>query len=97
MDRTGKTYRLNTQIGPKQTKFGGNCEFAVEERSRMKRRITEFKLNSTKLPKSDWRAFDAMSEKERHQAANSDADAPPASAAQLARAQRLRRRRNSLS
>jgi hypothetical protein len=29
MDRTGKTYRLNTQIGPKQTKFGGNCEFAV--------------------------------------------------------------------
>ena len=35
------------------------------------------------------RAFDAMSEVERHQAAASDPDAPPASEAQLARARRV--------
>jgi len=54
-----------------------------------KRNITRFKLNPRKLPKTDWRAFDAMSEEERHQAALSDPDAPPATAAQLARARRV--------
>jgi len=48
--------------------------------------ITKFKLNPKKPPKSDWRRFDAMTEKERHQAALSDPDAPPATEAQLARA-----------
>jgi putative transcriptional regulator len=51
--------------------------------------ITRFKLNPNKLPKSDWRAFDAMSEEKRHQAALSDADASPATEAQLARARRV--------
>ena len=40
--------------------------------------ITRFKLNPKKPPKTDWRAFDAMSEEERHRAALSDPDAPPA-------------------
>src|SRR5215475_1196961 len=61
-----------------------------EERSRMKKRsTTRFKLNPKKPPKTDWRAFDAMSEEERHRAALSDPDAPPATAAQLARARRV--------
>jgi len=51
--------------------------------------ITRFKLDAKKPPKSDWRAFDAMSEEERHRAALSDRDAPPATAAQLARARRV--------
>jgi len=51
--------------------------------------ITKFRLNPKKPPKSDWRAFDAMSEAQRHQAALSDADSPPASEAQLARARRV--------
>ena len=51
--------------------------------------ITSFKLDSKKLPKSDWRAFDAMSEEERHRAALSDPDAPPATEVQLARARRV--------
>jgi hypothetical protein len=42
-----------------------------------------------KRPKTDWRAFDAMSEEERHQAALSDPDCPPATEAQLSRAHRL--------
>jgi putative transcriptional regulator len=50
---------------------------------------TRFKLNPKKPPKSDWRAFDAMSEEERHRAAVSDSDAPPATDAQLARARRV--------
>jgi putative transcriptional regulator len=50
---------------------------------------TRFKLNPKKLPKSDWRAFDRMSEEERHRAAASDPDAPPATEAQLARARRV--------
>jgi putative transcriptional regulator len=50
---------------------------------------TRFKLNPKKLPKTDWRAFDAMSDEERHRAAVSDADAPPATEAQLARARRV--------
>jgi putative transcriptional regulator len=50
---------------------------------------TRFKLNPKKPPKSDWRAFDRMSEEERHRAAASDPDAPPATEAQLARARRV--------
>jgi putative transcriptional regulator len=51
--------------------------------------ITKFKLNPKKPPKSDWRAFDAMTEEERHRAALSDPDARPATKAQLARAGRV--------
>jgi putative transcriptional regulator len=51
--------------------------------------IARFKLNPKKAPKTDWRAFDAMSEEKRHRAAVSDPDCPPASEAQLARARRV--------
>jgi putative transcriptional regulator len=51
--------------------------------------ITRFKLDPRKPPKSDWRAFDAMSAQQRHRAAVSDPDAPPATEAQLARARRV--------
>jgi putative transcriptional regulator len=51
--------------------------------------ITRFKLDSRKPPKSDWRAFDAMTDEERHQAALSDSDAAPATQTQLERARRL--------
>jgi putative transcriptional regulator len=51
--------------------------------------ITKFRLNPRKPSKSDWRAFDAMSEEQRHRAALSDPDCPPASDAQLARARRV--------
>jgi putative transcriptional regulator len=51
--------------------------------------ITKFKLNPKKPPRSDWRAYDAMSEADRHRAAVSDPDAPPSTAAQLARARRV--------
>jgi putative transcriptional regulator len=50
---------------------------------------TKFKLNSKRPPKTDWRAFDAMSDEDRHRAALSDPDALPATAAQLARARRI--------
>ena len=50
---------------------------------------TKLRLNRKKLPKTDWRAFDAMSEEERHVAAISDPDCPPATKAQLARARRV--------
>src|ERR1700720_853650 len=50
---------------------------------------TSFKLNPKKPPKTDWRAFDAMSEEERHQAALADPDCLPASEATLARARHL--------
>jgi hypothetical protein len=30
-DLTGKTNRVSGQIGPKQSKFGGNCEFTVDD------------------------------------------------------------------
>jgi putative transcriptional regulator len=50
---------------------------------------TKLRLNPRKPPKTDWRAFDAMTEKERHAAAVSDPDCPPATAAQLARARRV--------
>jgi putative transcriptional regulator len=51
--------------------------------------ITRFKLNAKKPPKTDWRAFDAMSDADRRRAARSDPDASPATAAQLARARRV--------
>ena len=51
--------------------------------------ITKFRLSSKKPPKTDWRAFDTMTEQERHEAALSDPDAPPATEAQLARARRV--------
>ena len=51
--------------------------------------ITKFKLNPKKPPKSDWRAFDAMSEADRNRAALSDPDSPPATKVQLARARRV--------
>jgi putative transcriptional regulator len=51
--------------------------------------ITRFKLNPRKPPKTDWRAFDALSEEERHRAAVSDPNSPPATEAQLARARRV--------
>ena len=54
--------------------------------------ITRFRLNRKKLPKTDWRAFDAMSEKERNRAALSDPDCPPATEARLALASLARRR-----
>jgi putative transcriptional regulator len=62
--------------------------------------ITRFKLNPKKPPKTDWRAFDAMSEEQRHRAAVSDSDAPPATESQLARARRVptvRAMRNKLN
>jgi len=54
-----------------------------------KENITRFKLDPKKPPKGDWRAFDVMTEEERHQAALWDSDAPPATEAQLARARRV--------
>jgi putative transcriptional regulator len=50
--------------------------------------ITRFNLDPKKPPKTDWRSFDAMSEEERHRAALSDPEAPPATEAQLQRARR---------
>ena len=50
---------------------------------------TSFKLNPKKPPKSDWRAFDAMTGAERRRAALSDPNAQPATEAQLARARRV--------
>jgi putative transcriptional regulator len=54
-----------------------------------KESITRFKLSPKKPPKTDWRAFDAMSEEQRHQAAVSDSDALPATEPRLARARRV--------
>ena len=51
--------------------------------------ITRFKLDPKNAPKTDWRAFDAMSDEERHRAAVADPDAQPATKAQLARARRV--------
>lgn len=51
--------------------------------------ITKFKLDPRKPPKTDWRAFDAMSDEERHRPARSDPNCPPATKAQLARARRV--------
>src|SRR5499427_640148 len=67
-----------------------SASYRPGERSRMKKgNITRFKLNPKKPPKTDWRAFDAMSEEQRHRAAVSDPDCPPATEAQLARARRV--------
>jgi putative transcriptional regulator len=54
-----------------------------------KENITSFRLNPKKPPKTDWRAFDAMSAKVRHQASLSDPNCPPATKSQLARARRV--------
>ena len=54
-----------------------------------KESITKFRLDPRKPPKTDWRAFDAMSAGERRRAALSDPDCPPASAARLAGARRV--------
>ena len=54
-----------------------------------KENITKYRLNPKRPPKTDWRAFDAMSEEDRHQAAMHDRDCPPATAAQLAKAHRV--------
>ena len=51
--------------------------------------ITRFKLDPERPPKSDWRAFDAMTEEARRQATLSDLDALPATEALLARARRV--------
>jgi putative transcriptional regulator len=50
---------------------------------------TKLRLNPRKPPKTNWRAFDAMSEAERHAAAMTDPDCPPATEAQLSRARRV--------
>ena len=54
-----------------------------------KESITRFRLDPKRPPKTDWRAFDAMNEQERHRAALSDPDAAPATATQLQRARRI--------
>ena len=53
------------------------------------RATTRFRLDQKKPPKANWRAFDSMSDEERHQAALSDPDCPPAAEAQLARARHV--------
>ena len=54
-----------------------------------KENTTSFRLNPKKPPKTDWRAFDAMSEEARHRAALADPDCPPAAKSRLARARRI--------
>src|SRR5437016_14183012 len=69
---------------------GSSASYPPEGQSRMKKgNTTSFRLNPKKPPKTDWRPFDAMSEDERHQAALSDPDCPPATKSQLARARRV--------
>ena len=48
-----------------------------------------FDLDPNHLPATDWSAFDAMTENERHAAALADPDALPATEAQLASARRV--------
>lgn len=48
-----------------------------------------FELDPARLPATDWGRFDAMTDQERHLAALSDPDSPPATAEQLARARRV--------
>lgn len=50
---------------------------------------TKFRLDTKKTPKTNWKAFDEMSEAEHHAAALSDPDAQPASSAQLKKARRI--------
>jgi putative transcriptional regulator len=65
------------------------ASFRLEELDPVKRRgTTRFTLDPQSPPKSDWTAFDAMSERDRRAAALSDPDCPPATAAQLKRARR---------
>jgi hypothetical protein len=72
---------------PGTVKFVGPNEPGCQGQSRMKKgSTTSFRLNPKKVPKSDWRTFDAMSDEERHRASLSDPDCPPATEAQLARA-----------
>jgi putative transcriptional regulator len=51
--------------------------------------IIRVRLHPKEPPHTDWRAFDAMSDEERHQAALSDPDCPPLTEEQLARARRM--------
>ena len=51
--------------------------------------IIRFDLDPQHLPVSDWSRFDAMTDAERHLAAVSDPDCPPANEEQLDRAQRV--------
>src|SRR3984957_2398189 len=77
-------------LSPTRCAATSSASYPPEERSRMKKgNITKFRLDPKKPPKSDWRAFDAMSAAQRHRAAASDSDCPPASKAQLARARRV--------
>lgn len=54
-----------------------------------KENIMRFGLDPKKLLKTDWRAFDAMSDEQRHRTALSDPDAAPMTEAQLQRARRV--------
>jgi putative transcriptional regulator len=54
-----------------------------------KGKTTSFKLDPKKPPKTDWRAFDALTEAARHKAVQADPDSKPATKAQLARAHRV--------
>jgi putative transcriptional regulator len=75
-----------------------SASYPQEELSRMKKEsITRFKLAAKKPPKTDWRAFDAMSDEQRHRAAASDPDAPPATKSRLARARRVPSLREKLN
>jgi putative transcriptional regulator len=56
-----------------------------------KENITRLRLDPKQPPKTDWRAFDAMSEEERHQVALSDPDAQPLTPDQLAGMRRMSR------
>ena len=47
-----------------------------------------FELDPSRLPATDWRRFDAMTDQERHAATLADLDCPPATEDQLARASR---------
>lgn len=51
--------------------------------------ITKFKLDPDNPPKTDWTAFDAMTEAERHAAALADPDAQPMTEEQLAKMRRI--------
>ena len=51
--------------------------------------ITRHKLDPNNLPKTDWTAFDAMTDEERHAAALSDPDAQPLTEEQLKRMHRV--------
>ena len=54
-----------------------------------KRKYHEVQAQFEKAVETDWRPFDAMSERRRQRAALSDPDCPPATAAQLARTRRV--------